>query len=290
MKSKLMMVMVCLVSLVSCQTKTMRENEQLKMQNDSLCQAALVYQQEMNHYLTTLNQISSDMVLITNTNGYLSRQVGQNEEIMDPAETINSQITTISKIIADNKAKLADLNQQLHASNGDVQQLELAVSRFSAELELKERTILSLQEELQEKNTEINSQRQTIHTIKEELAEKVEEDKVQDALIIEQDKALNRVYFAIGSTKELRDQKILTSGGLFASDKVLTEDFNKDYFISSDRRMLIDLPLYVKRAKIKTSHPKDSYRLDKENGLLVLHITDINRFWLKSKYLVICSK
>jgi len=45
--------------------------------------------------------------------------------------------------------------------------------------------------------------------------------------------------------------------------------------------------LYSKKAKLLTNHPSSSYVLEKVNEYLVLKITDPNKFWEISKYLVV---
>ena len=90
-----------------------------------------------------------------------------------------------------------------------------------------------------------------------------------------------------GSRSELKEQHIITSDGLFSSQKVLQRDFNKNYFVKIDARNTKSIPLYSTHAKILTNHPKSSYTLEKENGNFVLHIIDPNEFWSVSKYLVI---
>jgi hypothetical protein len=103
-----------------------------------------------------------------------------------------------------------------------------------------------------------------------------------------QDKALNTAYYCFGTSKELKDQKILSGGGVFAKSKVLQSGFNKDYFITIDIREVTEIPLFSAKAKLKSNHPQGSYQLDKdEDGNLTLKITDVKQFWSLGKYLVI---
>ena len=45
------------------------------------------------------------------------------------------------------------------------------------------------------------------------------------------EEALNTVYYALGTNKELKEQKKLSKGGgLFSSKKVMEGEFNKNYF------------------------------------------------------------
>jgi hypothetical protein len=119
----------------------------------------------------------------------------------------------------------------------------------------------------------------------EELASQNEE---KQGVIKEQDQAINSAWYAIGSRKELRDNKIVTSDGIFSAQKVLQADFNKNYFVKVDARNTRSIPLYsTSKARILTNHSKTSYTLEKENENYVLVITNPAEFWSVSKYLVV---
>ena len=86
----------------------------------------------------------------------------------------------------------------------------------------------------------------------------------------------------------MKEQKILSGGGLFKAKEVMKGDFNKDYFTKADLRTLKEIPLEMKKAKILTNHPEGSYSLVKnDKGLLTLVISDPQNFWSLSKYLVV---
>ena len=74
-------------------------------------------------------------------------------------------------------------------------------------------------------------------------------------------------------------------------DVLKTGDFNKDYFTQIDIRTVKEIKLYSKSAEMLTNHPAGSYTLQKDQrGEYVLRITDPNKFWSVSKYLVIKVK
>ena len=77
--------------------------------------------------------------------------------------------------------------------------------------------------------------------------------------------------------------KILKSG-----DVLRETNANLDYFTKADMRELTTVNTYAKKAKLLTTHPSDSYKLEKDaNKQYVLTITDANKFWSVSRYLVI---
>ena len=68
-------------------------------------------------------------------------------------------------------------------------------------------------------------------------------------------------------------------------------DFNKDYFTKIDIRYDKDLKFYSKSAQLLSTHPAGSYQLAKDKqGQYELHITDPQKFWSVSKYLVVQVK
>ena len=90
----------------------------------------------------------------------------------------------------------------------------------------------------------------------------------------------------------MKDQKILSGSGLFKKGSVLKDgDVNKDYFTQVDIRTTKEIKLYSKDADILTTHPTDSYALEKDDkGQLTLKVTNPKEFWSVSKYLVIQVK
>ena len=114
------------------------------------------------------------------------------------------------------------------------------------------------------------------------------ENEQQKEVLMTQDEALNTVYYALGTNKELKEQKIVEGGGLFSSKIVMEGEFIKNYFTAVDMRKLHDIPFDSKKAKLLTNHPEGTYELQKDNeGYLTLVITNPDSFWSLSRYLVV---
>ena len=113
-------------------------------------------------------------------------------------------------------------------------------------------------------------------------------NREQDAVITSQDAALNEVYYAYAYTEQLRENNILTGGGLFSKTEVMKGDFNHNFFTPADKRNFTSLYLESKKVKLCTSHPTDSYELTKDDeGYYTLRILNPDRFWSTSRYLVV---
>ena len=58
-------------------------------------------------------------------------------------------------------------------------------------------------------------------------------------------------------------------------------------FTKADKRTLTEIPLHSKKAKIYTKHPENSYRIDDNNGVKTLVITNPEKFWELTNFLVV---
>lgn len=100
-----------------------------------------------------------------------------------------------------------------------------------------------------------------------------------------QEKQQHSAFFVFGTTAELKEFGILDNGG------TLRPNFDKNYFTKIDTRVDKVIKLYSMSAKILTPHPSNSYTLmTNEHNQYELSITDPERFWSSSKYLVILVK
>ena len=194
----------------------------------------------------------------------------------------------ISETLKKNKETISQLEDKLKKSGIQSAALRKTISRLSSELDQKATMIVALQEDLAKKNVRIQELDEMVSSLNEDVENLATTAAAQSEKLGEQDKALNTAYYCFGTAKELKDQKILSGGGLFSKSKVLQSGFNKDYFISVDVREVKEIPLFAAKAKLKSNHPEGSYEFVKdEDGNLTLNITDPKTFWSLGKYLVI---
>ena len=98
----------------------------------------------------------------------------------------------------------------------------------------------------------------------------------------------------IGKTKELQEANLINkAGGLLGIGRTpkLSESFDKEKFTRIDYTQISSIPVNSDGVKIITIHPADSYILDKDtkdkNLVKSIVITNAEKFWSASKYLVI---
>lgn len=263
--------------------------KRLQAENDSLMIAGTQKNAEFDELLSTLNEVEDGFQQIKDAENYLTVQAQSNTDLSRSAkDRLASDMRMIQEILKNNREQIAKLQKQYDGSRYQSAEMKKTIQRLTSEIESKSAMIASLQEQLAKKNVQIAELSQSVSDLAGTVDELTQETKEQQAQMAKQEKELNTAYYVYGTKKELKEEKILTGGGLFESSKVMSDDFNKDYFTKVDIRNLKDIPLYAKKAKVLSNMPVDSYMLQKgEDGNLNLHINDPKSFWSLSKYLVI---
>ena len=283
---KILFVSVCMALLVSSCGQSKR-NESLKAQNDSLSVALAERDAELEGIMEAFNEVQEGFRLINEAENRVDLQNGQVEGA-SAAQKIRDDIRFISEKLQSNRDRIAELEKQLNNSKYASTQLKKTIENFKQELEAKTQQIETLQTELASKNIRIAELDDAVAGLTQDVADLTASNKAKEVLVATQDKALNTAWFVFGTSSELKDQKII-SKKLLQKTKVLEDnDFNKDYFTQIDIRTDKEIKLYSKDAKLLTAHPEGTYELAKDDkGQLILKITNPNKFWSVSRYLVI---
>ena len=282
---KLLLLSVCIAMFSSC--GEMKKNEALKAQNDSLNVALAERDAELEGIMEAFNEVQEGFRLINEAENRVDLQAGKVEGV-SAAQKIREDILFISEKLQSNRTRIAELEEQLKNSKYASAQLKKTIANFKEELEAKSQQIETLQTELASKNIRIAELDDAVAGLTQNVADLVAENKAKDVMVATQDKALNTGWFVFGTSSELKDQKIITKKLLQKTKVLENEDFNKDYFTQIDIRTDKEIKLYSKDAKLLTAHPEGTYEFVKDDkDQLTLKITNPNKFWSVSRYLVI---
>ena len=288
MKSKLVYFLAALFIFTSCGVKNQKEVDALKAQNDSLANSKIELEKEVNEYFSAMNDIQENIDKIKSTESVISVQPLSENTPEDVRTKVAEDMAYLNDMIKTNKEELNRLRSKLKKSSFKLVDVEKTLAQLTKSLEAETAKVLALQVQIQQKDSLITQLGTTVDVLGKNVEELSSQNVEKQAKIQEQDVAIHSAWYAIGSKKELKDNKIITTDGLFSAQKVLQTDFSKSYFVKVDARNAKSIPLYsTSKAKILTNHPKSSYTLEKENDNYVLIITDPSTFWSISKYLVI---
>ena len=266
------------VLMVSCQKQKSSEVETLQREIDSLMLVNAHTKADYEQMIVVITEVQSALAEIKSAEKILVMASNPGDDIdPDAKNQIIDDITQIANILKENKAKINQLQKLLKDSKNESAELKQAINSLNEMIEEKSKVISELQEELAKRDIRIAELDDAITSL-------TQMNSLQANVILSQDSELNRAYYAFGTSKELREQKIIEKRG----KNLLKGDFNQNYFTSIDLRETTSLEIGAKKADILTAHPNGSYSLDKdENGLLILNISDPKLFWSTSPYLVI---
>lgn len=286
---KNVLIVLAVLLFASCHRQP-ADVESLQRQNDSLMQVKAQLETETNEYLASMNEIEANFDKVKQMENYIQINKSAENTNQDVRSKINDDILLMTDMLKKNKEQIAALTRKMGKSAIKIREMQKTIERLNNMLNEKIDLIQSLSNELQIKDAAIADLNKNVETLNQDVANLKTQSQAQQEQITSQDEKIYTGWYVFGSAKELKDQKILTSGGFLSSAKVLQKDFNKEYFVKVDIRQVKSIPLYSPKAKILTMHPAGSYSLDKpdgKNGNYVLTIKDYKEFWSVSRYLVV---
>ncbi len=278
---KRLVLLVSVATLLwSCNNvKESRDYRELKAENDSLISLSSGQSNELFNYLDEFNEIQENLNEIKRRENIIDLNK-QGVKESNKQQRITEDIQIIYDLLKENREKLASLNKKYNNGLSQNKKLQKLMKSLEEQIKLKDGEILSLSQELQNLNIKIEG-------LSSELQSTRSKNQEQAKII----KDLNTAYYVIGTRKELKENKIITRKGGFlgiGKNSKLDEGFDLSYFTKVSNKEKKKIPVYAKKAKLITTHPKESYELErKDNKIDNLIIKDPKAFWSISKFLVI---
>ena len=257
-------------------------------QRDSLAMQTQALDSSYNQTLSFLNDIEAGFANINQNESEMKVNLKGAEGSSNRKEQIAAQMMEIKQTMEQNKAKIMGL-QRLAAKNKKANaMLRETIQRLQSELDAQSAQIQSLQAELAQKNIKINELNTTVAEQGKSIADQNNVIEQQQSTLKGQDANMHTVWYCVSSLKQLKNEKIVTGGGLFQSKKLSANAFDPKYFIQADLRNIASIPTNSKRVKILSLHPTDSYKLVKDSDKkITIEITNAAKFWSASRYLVV---
>jgi hypothetical protein len=161
------------------------------------------------------------------------------------------------------------------------------IDHLKAELEIRDEKIGEITAQLVAKNMELAAKVKEVKNLTENVAELDKTSREQKITIAEQDQAIHKANYLLGSRKALREANVISRQGIFCPP-IVSSQAQKADFIQIDVRETVEIPLNSRKAKILSVHPAESYVLEVgEEGNLTLKIIDVESFWKQTRYLVV---
>ncbi len=242
-------------------------------------QHVLIQKQDssIQSFIQGFNEIQDNLDVIKEKEKIVASSSKDAETRKNKQEQIVADIQAMYDIMNKNKQRLASMQKKLKDSNNKNAELEKFITRLTADIEAKDGQINDLKTQLEQMNVAMTSLNTNYVEATQESAVKTQK--------------LNTAYYAFGTAKELIKNNVLTKEGGFiglGKSQKMKDDFNKSYFTKVDASTTNEIILGAKKAKLVTTHPAGSYKIEGKDGKVEkLTITNVDDFWSASKYLII---
>lgn len=272
--------------LSSCASKV----DQNKINEDSIKIADLTAEyEEATNFNDSLMLLMGDIYTgldSINTQEGLLYNMGTGDSADRRAE-IRRNLSSIKARLAANRQLLATMEAKVKASGNENSVQAKTIAQLRQHIEAQDAKIAQLESELTEAKGQIeNLNTQVAETQEQVKVETAAKEEAQAATVAAENEA-NKVYYAIGSNKELKNKGLLEKKFLGAT-KVLKGQFDASYFVTADKRTLSSIPTNAKKIKIWTNMPEGSYRIvGEKDEPKTIEITNPDKFWSLTNHLII---
>ena len=200
-----------------------------------------------------------------------------------PAEIITNARAKIDEY----KKKISELESRLASSKGQLSSIQAVVDKLKRSVADKEKIVAELEGRVSNLSQTLDTERQTAQT---EINLRDSQIKDKATEIANQTREGNRLFFAVGTRKQLQESGIIErKGGLLGIGKVSTvkdADLSKFTEFTLLDTQEVPLPVTKKGYSILSSHIAASYDVSKAGDQYVLKVTDPESF-RKQKLLVV---
>lgn len=286
--NKIYPFIICWLFFVLGFTASCGESNKEKTQREMIDSLENVnFQLRMNHedlqrYLTVIAE-GLDSIAIEEKELLVNKRMESNNW---NRQRMRQNLNHVRAILARHRERIETLEQQLKNGNANVQKLRTIISALRQQLEDKDRELAQLKMTLEGSQKDVVLLKEQLDKMNDENREQEQLIQKQQSTIAEQKRDMNIGYVKIGTKKELKNLGLL-SGGFLKKTKVDYSQIDVSLFQQLDLNTTQTIVL-PKKYKIMTSVPEDSYKITPDgSGGHILTVSDSNKFWSVSKFLII---
>ena len=211
-----------------------------------------------------------------------------NGDNVDRRAEIRENLANIKARLNANRKLLDQLEQKAKDSGKENSVLQKTIAQLKDRIASQDQKIAELTSQLNEAQAKISDLNSQVEAGNEALAAANEATDEARAQTVAADNEANKVYYAIGSNKELKQNGLLEKKFLGATKVMQGNDINTAYFTTADKRNLQQIPTNGRKIKVWSNMPEGSYQIvggKDENK--TLRITNPTQFWSRTPYLII---
>ena len=281
-------LMMFTVAFTSCNQK---ELDAQKASIDSLQGVVDSKDAEIDDLFQMLNEIEGNLSMINSKYSSVQEMRRNNTEgTYNHKKEIADQMSSIESIMADNKAKIAQLNSRVGSLNKKNSELMDYITKLEERSAAQETQIAELL-------TELENNKVVIKGLNKNVSDLTASNQQKDEYIAQQIAEANRAWFIVGTYSDLKEAGIVNKSGGFIGigrRQGTMADMPTELFNQIDRTKVTTITVNMKKAQVISKHPENSYELvadEEESGVTAyLRILNPTLFWKYTDYLVISTK
>jgi uncharacterized coiled-coil protein SlyX len=286
---KILFIGTVLLSVSACHPDGESKSDQ---KSDSLSSVINDRDSSLSNFISSFNEIESNLDSVAAKQKIIALYTDNKKGDIkgNKKAHINAEIAAINNLMDKNRKEMEELSKKLKGSKTKNALLEKTIKTLTVQISQKDY-------ELCELNIEMNSLNVKVAKLSIDVDSLTEQNYIKSVIIDYQAADLHTVFYRVGESKDLRDEKIIDQkGGLLGIGRTttLSENFDNSMFTAIDYTQTTSIPINGSDVTLITNHPSDSYTLVPDNakkGVIInLVITNPEKFWNTSKYLVISKK
>jgi len=259
--------------------------ERLTKEKQDLTAETAFKDSTIHEFMEGFNEIEANLQTIEQKQNIIAKNT-QNGEVKSTSKArISASIESIKNLMDENRKKIASLDRKLKNYKGKMAGFEKMIQSLNEQIATKDQELLELNEQLLTMNAKVETLNHSVEELTTQGSEKNQVIETQTA-------ALHKAYYTTGTSKELVGKQVINKEGGFlglGKSKSLKDDFDASAFTTIDITKTDKIEISAKDAELITNHPSGSYKIERTDKKEVkdLLITDPDKFWSSSKYLVV---
>lgn len=261
--------------------------EELQARIDSLQNVNEMTSQDYNDLSIFMETVSTSLDSIALSENMIIYSGNKEGGAKASREEIKNNLENFADLIQRQRAQIAELENRVSENSASRNKMKKIIQFMTEQLDAKEKEIIALRKELDNKNVDIANLNQKVTALNETNSELSNTIKAKEEEIVASVANQNQCYYIIASKKELQAKGIMSKGSLLKKAKVDVSGIDVSSFNKIDRRSTTKISINSKKAKVLSQMPEDSYTLSKDGDNMVLEITNAARFWSVTPLLII---
>lgn len=242
--------------------------------------------EERDQLLALVKEIAESIAEVKKLENIVAVGNQKNYESIDGYPEIIDDISGIQKTLQLRQRQLSEMERNLEESSLHNDELKGVIRALRKQVDSQLESITRLKIQISKAETDIERLNKEVDSLNAKVKEVYDEKELIATSSQRLADELNTCYFVVATKNDLKKHNIIETGFL-RHTKILKNDFDKSFFIVNDRRSLDTINLNSSKSKILTNHPEDSYEIVEKNRNQFLHITNPEKFWSLTNYLVI---